>query len=404
MEDQKVALKMQGSWCMQIKNAANNNPQRFVISDAKTGNGIYNIKEGMPQVYADGENWTFHIEKNPGNGFVPCPEQIRFPYTMNGKYQFDIEAAARQSTDNNHDTAITCCTPQTTSDYLIYGNVSAYDDPCFFNPFYHFWIVLETRDAFYEALKYDSLRQAIKRLYLDRLAKEILMPETDRISEPFIPIIIPLHDETIIPPSMGQVLKIEPFSSETAETTEQFDNYSIISKETFLLNQAKKLDIEINRVALCNVFDHVLPRCVTESLPGIELEFFEYFRTNMEFCGGPFTGGGKRKRIGSCIADHNGNYIFRFKKSETSKINKSILKFDIEKDASVQIMPDIVIRLRQNDNKKIIHETIPYWNIPLFKRINICFPKKKITKTSGETGSESQSAKTVSKKEIFSSN
>lgn len=370
---------MQGNWCINVESKNTIHPQQFLISGATSGSGIYNVSLNAPPVMVSGNQWVLSIQSDLGNGFVQSHEQIRYPYKVGGKYHFTIEASTTKHSEGLNDLTLSLCTPQTTTDFLIYGNVSTYDDPCFFNPYHHFWIVLETRHAFFEALKYDALRLAIKQLYLDRLAEEVLVPFTERTKEQFTPLIIPLHDDTIIPPSLGQVLKINRKPAKISEDKSQADNYSITPEEIFTLSQPKKLEIELNRMSLVNLFDQVLPRSITESLSNIELHFFEYIRTATEFNGGPYSGEGKRKRLGSCISDQFGNYIFRFCKSKIAYLDNSIFKTRLAKDTAFQFMPDILIQLHHKTTNNLIHESIPFWNVPLLKRINISFPKKKLT-------------------------
>ncbi len=368
---------MQGTWCITVKSKVALQLQQLEISGANSGNGIYEMRPDMSPVLATGDNWTIDIKADLGNGFSNLDEQIRFPYKFENKYRFDIDATTADA-DGYQNSVLSCYTPQTISDFLIYGNVSAYDEPCFFNPYSHFCIVIETRHAFFEALKYDALRVAIKNLYLDRLSKEILMSHSERVSESFIPIIIPVHDETIIPPSLGQVLKIDRSSNQKTEETD-IENYSITTQEIFALVQPEKIKAKLNRQALSHLFDHVLPRSITEPLAEVELNFYEYIRTSAEFCGGSYSGEGKRKKLGSCISDPSGNFIFHFYKSSNPHLDSSVFKTRLSKNTAFQFMPDILIQMRKKETNELIHETVPYWNIPLFKRINICFPKKKLT-------------------------
>ena len=134
----------------------------------------------------------------------------------------------------------------------------------------------------------------------------------------------------------------------------------------------------MNKMALSYLFDKVLPRTLTEPLVNIELQFYEYIRTITEFDGGPYSGEGKRKKLGSCISDQFGNYIFRFCKSKLIYLDKSIFKIKLAKDTAFQFMPDVLIQLRHKETNALIHESVPFWNIPLLKRINISFPRKKI--------------------------
>ena len=366
-----MAVNMQGTWCISLKSKKTRKLQKLEISGAQSGNGLYDLEQDTTPIIAGGEHWTIQLLQDTGSNFLPCREQIRFPYKTDGKYQFDVESAGI----NTEKTILSCNMPQSTSDFLIYGNISTYDEPCFFNPFYHFWIVLETREAFYEALKYNALRFAIKKLYLDRLAKEILLPNSERNIEEFIPLIIPLNDENIIPPSLGQVLKI----NKNSDTKTMYrENYTISTEEIVTLSKPGHLNVDINTAALCNLYDQVLPRTITEPLGNIELQFYEYIRTNQEFCGGPYTGEGKRKKLGSCISDESGNYLFHFSKSKNAYLTRFIFNRKLDKDSAFQFMPDVLIQLRDKENNRLIHETIPYWNLPLLKRINICFPDKKI--------------------------
>ena len=202
-----MSLKMQGTWCITTKSKASNHPLYLVITGADRGNGVYEINLNRPPISVTGQEWQISIRRDSEIDSINLSEKIHFPYKLDNKYQFDIECLYPDS-QNQCAATLSCSKPQTTCDFIIYGEVSTYDKPCFFNPFYHFYIALETREAFFEALKYDPLRLAIKKLYLDRLSEEILISPLERSTTPFKPILIPIQDESIIPPSLGQVLNL----------------------------------------------------------------------------------------------------------------------------------------------------------------------------------------------------
>jgi hypothetical protein len=160
---------MQGAWTVSVKskNAAFN--QRFIISGAGSGNGTYAGNVGTPSVFVTGAHWTITIQNNPGKEWVASADQITFPSISSGQYHFDIQSNDAGDDQDFNDLILTCSTPVTLEDYLIYGNVSYYSGSCIFNPCLLPWLVIDNAIALAAALRNPYLRVPIEKLYPERV-------------------------------------------------------------------------------------------------------------------------------------------------------------------------------------------------------------------------------------------
>lgn len=398
-----MSITMQGPWTVSVKSKNAAFPQRFIISGADTGNGTYAGETTTPPVSVTGDSWAITIQNNPGSGFQDSDDQIKFPFIAGGQYHFDIESNDAGGDQDFNDLILRCRTPVTLTDFLIYGNVSYYDERCMFNPCYRRFVVLDNLISLTEALKNPILRKPIEKLYPDRLRigppRPIPLPDPP----PFRALVIPLEEDAAIPPKRAQILKASKpsdvnlsdssarvsdakgkgakavESQGSAEPVDATVRGSIASRTLSIASSSATKAVEIDRTGLASIIDHLKLFCDSGPLPGVALRFQEYDRTSLEKTGGPYTGDGDREPLGVCATDRHGNYIFRFSRSLFDFIDEFVGDVAIGENEFVQIMPDLIVQLLDSTKPGgIAFESAPYWNVPLFKRINICIPKGSI--------------------------
>src|ERR1051326_2318054 len=199
-----MPINMQGPWTVSVSSKEpGSSPSRFIISGADTGNGTYNGATATPPVNVTGAAWAITIQNNTAAGWVTAFDQITFPTRSAGKYSFNIQSNDDQADPVFNDLILTCSTPVTLTDYLIYGNVSHYNDFCIFNPCSPILLVIETQAAFARALQNPTLRAAIQAVYPERV-KPFPPPGPTPDPPPFKKIVLPLRGETAIPSQVAQ--------------------------------------------------------------------------------------------------------------------------------------------------------------------------------------------------------
>ena len=181
-------ITMQGNWSVTVKSKESSPPMRFIISSATSGNGTHNTVVGST-VKVTGNLWTISVQHDHGTGFSPSYARIKFPVLSGGNYSFDIESNDDKNDQIFDDLILTCSTPNTGNEYLMYGNVSCYSGLCYFNPCYPGWLVIETAAALEQALKNPVLAGIIKNLYPERVPPVIVDPNPPDPG-PFKPVII----------------------------------------------------------------------------------------------------------------------------------------------------------------------------------------------------------------------
>jgi hypothetical protein len=372
-----MAITMQGNWTVSVKTKNAAFAQRFIIAGATSGNGTYAGETSTPAVTVVGNFWTIRIQHNPGSGFVDSDEQIKFPTTTATQFRFDIESNDSGADKDFDDLVLTCSAPRTPTDFVIFGNVSWYKGRCLFNPCNRRWIVIDTVSALQEALRNPVLRKPLEKLYPERLQVEPrrIGPLPD--PPPFRPLVLPLEEVTALPAKQAQLVRLGALEPDEPQGRQRERLLPpVLSTRLVRVSRPVTIpDLEIDRIAVGRIIDQFFPLCQTGPLPGTVLRFFEYDRTAAELAGGPYTGTGARELLGLCVTDANGNYIFRFSRAIADFIQETNVDVAPGEDEVVQSMPDVIVQVVDTTHPSgYSYESAPYWNVPLFKRINICVP------------------------------
>lgn len=369
-----MAIPMQGSWTISVKSKDAAFSQRFVIAGADSGNGTYVGEVGTPAISVIGDNWRIQIQNNPGSGFVNSVEQVKFPTASGLQYQFDIESNDGGGDNDFNDLILTCATPVTKTDFIVYGNATSYSGRCF-APCWQGWFVIDSYSALVEALGYPAIRKAIETVYPERVRiKPIPQPDPP----PFVPMLIPLNDDRLIPEKRVQFIRLPKAELQQIQGAKGTDvieqGFSV--RTAAITAATEKSNSLIDRIAIGSIVDKLRPLCSTESLAGFPVSFEEYDRTSTELAGGAYSGTGVRESLGQTVTDRNGNYIFRFSRSIAEFIHETDVDVGPAEDEVVQSMPDLIAKLLDAMAPGgVAFESAPYWNVPVLKRIDLCFRK-----------------------------
>jgi hypothetical protein len=387
-------ITMQGNWKVSVKSKSAAFPQQFVISGAVSGNGTYVGATITPPVHVTGSLWTINIQNNPGSGFQNSDARIKFPSIIGGKIVFDIESNDAGGDQDFNDLILTCSTPKTGSDYVMYGNVSCYSDSCHYNPCFRDWLVIESQAALEFALKNPALANAIKQLYPERIPPVIVNPNPPDPG-PFKPIMINLASTS---QAAGRVVDVyekliaeQPIKTGSAKgSLASADAENAETPQDFKLSNsipvAAKEDLKSSPYDLSALAKLKAPGirrlCFKDQLPFITLDFTDYDRTFAELHGSPYAGNGDRTPLGSTMTDMNGNYIFRFTRSIWESLEDVLHDVALGENQFGAYRPDVIVSVPNSiPGGPTLYESAPHWNISNLYHLNLCFPCRKIRST-----------------------
>jgi hypothetical protein len=136
-----------------------------------------------------------------------------FPTKSGNEYRFDIQANDDDVDPIFDDLILTCTTPVTITDFVVYGNVSWYSG-CSYNPCYpKRYFVIDSSVALADALTRPALRKPIETLYPERVfVPRIPIPDPP----PFRPMVLPLEGSQALPAKTAQVFDALPQSGDRA--------------------------------------------------------------------------------------------------------------------------------------------------------------------------------------------
>ena len=378
---------MQGNWTVRVKSKSAAFPQRFIISGAAIGNGVYNGSTTTPAVNVTGSLWSISIQNNPGSGFQLSGTRIKFPTITGGNYTFDIESNDAGGDADFNDLILTCSTPALADDFIIYGNVSLYSGLCRFNPCRPRLVVIDTYTQLLKALENDKLREIITKYYPERVPVKI--PNPPDPPPYFTPMVINILGEEQVPEKAANIFRRNEVtakatrSKDLAVGNEELALADISFDRRVTFSKAQQNLSVANRVDVAKIIDGIRLTCHTEPAQNFTLNFAEYDRTNAELAGGSYTGTGHRTNLGSAITDMNGNYIFRFKQTLSELIDEILHDIAPGENYFVQVLPDVIVKITDSIHPTdTLFESAPYFNVQHLKQINICLPKEKVQPTS----------------------
>ena len=371
---------MQGNWTVSVKTKNAAFMQQFVINGATSGNGAHSGSVGTPSVFVTGTQWTISIQHDPGSGWKGSDMRVKFPTITSGNYVFYIESNDSGNDQDFDDLVLTCSTPVTSSDFIVYGHVSDYYGNCLFNPCWRDWLVIDSPVVLQQALKNPAIYEAVKQLYPERIPIKVNPNPPD--PGPFKTMMIPILGNTPMPLKTASIFtrNTEPASRSSrekksaAEDNELSFLKTVVAQPTPVATLAK---YTYDKVALGSIIDTPYLICVREDVPDQTLQFKEYDRSVSELAGGPYTGNGNKTDLGTTITDINGNYVFRFTQSASELVNEILHDVAATENPLVQMNPDVIVSIPDISGNPV-YESGVYFNVPNLKRIDICIPKSVI--------------------------
>jgi hypothetical protein len=384
-----MIISMQGNWTVAVKSKNASFPQRFVVQGALFGNGVHNGTPGN-SVFVFGKQWSIAIQHDPGTGWQSSDSKITFPHKISGNYEFDIQSNDSGGSDQDfNDLILTCSTPETINDFIIYGNVTLYSGRCYFNPCRRFPFVIDTYPGLLSVLKNPVIKDWLEKYYPERIPPIITDPNPPDPTY-FKPIVFDLNNEAIQPKTTLRYSRkaIATASSKKGEkkTAEEEDDARFAVSNYELIRTAKPkaaaVSLASDRITLAKQIEGLLFPCFTDPGSRLTLTFEEYDRTAAELAGGGYTGEGNRRLLGDTVTDMHGNYIFRFRFDMTFP-GLEDNEDQAPGEASDTVMyPDVIVKIVDYAPFEVKYESAPYYNIPNLKRINICLPESRVRPTS----------------------
>ena len=381
-----MIISMQGNWNVTVKSKNAAFEQQFVVSGAITGNGAH---PGVPgtSVNVTGKQWSIAIKANPGTGFQLSDTKIKFPAKVGSNYVFDITSNDSGGDADFDDLILTCSTPASINDFIIYGHVSVYSG-CVFNPCRRGPYVIETPAALRDALKNKNIRKLIEKLYPERAPGPVIPNPPD--PPYFKPIVIDPFGQAMQPKTALAYRSIEGASTKANAKSAATELTSALSVNNFQLVQSTQTTRSISSAVLDTVYDarvasaidSIFRPCHVGPATNVTLTFEEYDRTAAELAGGAYTGTGDRQLLGDAITDMSGNYIFRFTFDMTFPDIADAIDQAPGENINVVAYPDVIVKVLGFSPGTVLYESAPYYNIPNLKRIDLCLPSDNIPATS----------------------
>lgn len=268
---------------------------------------------------------------------------------------------------------LTCATPVSQHDFLLFGNVSWYSG-CIFTPCrWPFGLLIDSDAALQAALLRPAFRKVIESLYPERAFPKPVGRQPD--PGPFRPFVLPVEGDPIVPQQQVKVFETAATTSgANAEAASEAPSRQIATVNT----PAVRARASLSATDAASVINRGF-RCQSGSLADYLLRFEDYTPTASEAAGGPYTGTGTRTTLGVTTTDRQGNYIFLFSLPCRFFYIPPIFNIPVRLPCIVPL-PDIIVQVLDGTaTSGVLYETAPFFNTPEFMEINVCVPKGVVT-------------------------
>jgi hypothetical protein len=412
-----MAITMQGSWTLRFKSKAAAWAQRFVVSGAATGNGVFAGTAGTA-VFVTGTQWSVKLQHQaPGDLWRDSAQRIGTPGVAGGLLSFDIrsdDGGNGNGGDADYDDlVITASMPASGSDYVVHGRVRSYQGLCLFNPCRPDFVVIDPPFHLPTLCeRYPLLCEVLTQLYPERIRGPRLPlpdPAPDALRD-LTPLVIPTGlpqratgmvfrsafttaPPSTQPPTQQPVLTHLAASgkAQSQASLDAIEAQAVAALKTTTrqvafdaapvragagrLNAAQLQGIAAIRDAALHL------RCSVAPAPGLLLRFQEYDRTASERAGAPYTGSGARQDLGLAVTDEQGNYLFRFSPTLTD-LAEETADVAAGEALATQLRPDVIVQVL-GTGLTMSWESAPYYNITNLQRIDLCVPRERVHPSQG---------------------
>jgi hypothetical protein len=375
-----MSISMQGRWTVSVKSKeAGSTQQQFVTAGTTTGINTYVGDTSTPAVHVDGAAWSIGVQHKSGSAWVDSFDEITFPVHTGTEYAFDIKANDDDVDKVFDDLILTCTTPATQNNFVLFGNVSWYAG-CLFPPCSPIhYVAIESEAALQAALLRPSVRQVIQALHPERVYPKPVGPHPD--PGPFRPLLLPIEGNPIVPAQ--QVKVFEDTAAHAGAAAARAPTGQIA---TIHVPSARSA-MSVSAIDAANLVRRAI--CQSKPLAEYLLRFQAYTPTAAEAAGGPYTGTGARQTLGVALTDRNGNYVFHFTvpcESFPRAPFLNISNINVPFPHCIVPLPNIIVQvLDPTVPSGVLYETAPYFNTPEYTRIDVCVPGGVVTLPAGCT-------------------
>lgn len=418
-----MAVTMQGTWTISVKQKSAAWPQRFVVQGTDSSDGVYDGIVGSAPVVVTGDQWSIMIEHNPVGpaSWTPSTERVTTPSHTGSQIAFDIRSNDTGPDVDYNDLVLGCSTPAGPFDYVLYGRVRSYGGFCKFNPCSpRGWVVIDSPVRLKEVLTFKPARAVLERLYPERVKEALDVRRStasaalNRPRVPFRPLMIPTGEfpeearTGLVTLGAVHPTAVEAMRAAAAAGPTEPDGNGGPAGKTKVPTRARKrpgnphahteaeaapattavLDRPagptLGRALITDVSeairdlgrldDLIAPACTVEDAPGLLLRFLEYDRTSEELAGGPYTGSGHRTILGQTVTDELGNYVFHFGQS-IAEVADEVSDIAPGEAVATQLRPDVLVQVLTG-GATVLYESGLFTNIPNLKKIDLCLPEE----------------------------
>lgn len=386
-----MSIAMQGAWTVSVKGKSAAYPQRFVISGADIGNGTYPGETTTAPVFVSGAQWSLRVEHNPTGpvSWIPSAERITFPTLSAGQVRFDIRSNDSGGDLDYNDLVLTCSTPASPADYVVYGTAKSYAGLCKLNPCKTFpWAVIDSPRHLRDLLRYAPVRDALRKLYPERIypyleRRRVVPPRPEPDPTPFIPLMLPLaatatrDSRDTLPQSMNPASAAGVKDRLEDAQTARVDVAGPVrfATQSVELGAVARAEIAPYALEIARIKDILAVGCKVKNQPGLLLRFQEYDRTVAELTGGPYTGTGHRQPLGHAVTDEQGNYVFRFTQTLEDVAAETSDVLSDGTPLATQLRPDLIVQVVSGGTDGVLYESALHPDVPNLKRIDLCVPE-----------------------------
>lgn len=388
-----MAITMQGDWTIRVRHSNAAVAQRFTVSAASAGNGVYDGVVGNA-VRVSGAQWSVQVEhRRNGRGWCDSAQRIGLPSVNDGLLRLEIASNDSGLEREQSGLVLVCSLPVSRSDHVIYGAVKTYTDACFFNPLRDDYIVIDPPFRLGAACaRHPQLLGVIAKLYPEHLRARQYQQASSAFDR--TPLVIPsglphvavgLVFESRLPqaPLRRPMLAFGEGKNPVAAQLDidEADAVSALHARVKRVPfKAAPLKAGAGRLArreldaIAEIRDAAVRfRCKVAHAPDLLLRFQRYTRTCEERLHGPYTGTGTREDLGLAMTDEAGNYLFRFS-TPMDGVAAEVGDDLAGGEALTAQRPDVIVQVLSATSLKPSFESAPYDNIANLRRIDLCLP------------------------------
>ncbi|MBX3622507.1 MAG: hypothetical protein KF891_21280 [Rhizobacter sp.] len=358
-----MAITMQGSWTLRATARQAAYAQRFIVSGADIGDGVYDGVVGK-RVFVSGAQWELQVQHRlPRQGWRDSAQRLGLPAVRDGLLRVEVGANDGGLDELYDDLVLSCSLPISEAEHVVYGEVTRHDGHTPFNPRRDDYLVIDAPlDLPSLHARHPTLMPVIEALYPQRFqapagAVTGLSPLVVPNGLPHVAVGLRFASRAVEPKTFGadEELAVEALQACIGR----------VPFQAFAMKAGADALSSTELCAVARVRDEVIRHSVdAKPAPGLTLRFQRYHQTPAEAAGAAYQGAGLREELGWAVSDEQGRYLFRFRLPRG------------------HAHPDLVVQVA-GAGRPPSFETAPYDRVANLRRIDLCVPERACALGSG---------------------